>query len=322
MICRYYLKELFFPSKWEIVVTKKNPFSPNFLDISDSDVRLIPYQDEYWADPFIFIKGNCRYVFFERFYLNKNKGVVAYIQLFNDNSFGEPTDIIEEPFHLSFPFIFESNKKIYIIPESEQSNSISLYEAADFPNKWTKLTNLIDDLNATDPILIEQDKAHYLLLSPTGGKGVDFRSDLLVYKNISKNLICNWHLHTKNKVELPSSCGRNGGVVRVNDKLYRVAQNSEKIYGRSVAFVEFYISAEGYKQFIVHELVPSGFAMSKVHTVNSCCGNYCYDRAMISWRSLVDIYKFRLNKCIKLIGLKYSLCKFIMVSLFRHVRGV
>ena len=41
----------------------------------------------------------------------------------------EPVIVLQEPFHLSFPLVFEEDDQVYMIPESEENDSIRLYRA-------------------------------------------------------------------------------------------------------------------------------------------------------------------------------------------------
>ena len=41
----------------------------------------------------------------------------------------EEVDVLIEPYHLSFPYVFEDHGKIYMIPESQENDTIRLYQA-------------------------------------------------------------------------------------------------------------------------------------------------------------------------------------------------
>ena len=44
--------------------------------------------------------------------------------------------VLEEDFHLSFPFVFKDGDDIYMVPESSKNSDIRLYKSVDFPLKW------------------------------------------------------------------------------------------------------------------------------------------------------------------------------------------
>ena len=45
-------------------------------------------------------------------------------------------DVIEEKFHLSYPFIFRFKNKYYLIPDSSSNFDIRIYLSNQFPFKW------------------------------------------------------------------------------------------------------------------------------------------------------------------------------------------
>ena len=73
--------------------------------------KIIPPKDRFWADPFIVFKDNIHYIFFEEYIFEKNKGHIAYFTIDKNRKIGKPIKILEQSFHLSYPFIFEYEKK-------------------------------------------------------------------------------------------------------------------------------------------------------------------------------------------------------------------
>ena len=45
----------------------------------------------------------------------------------------EVVEIINEPFHMSFPNVFKFENEFYMMPENSESNQLRLYNAVDFP---------------------------------------------------------------------------------------------------------------------------------------------------------------------------------------------
>lgn len=118
----------------------------------------------YWfADPFVFEKNGITYLFYEAMDLCKVKGILGYSILHEDGTATAPSIIIEESFHLSFPYLFEYNGDIYIMPESNEDYRINLYKAVSFPDKWEKVTPMHNDIFACDSIIIESGGDRYLL---------------------------------------------------------------------------------------------------------------------------------------------------------------
>ena len=43
---------------------------------------------------------------------------------------------LEEPWHLSYPFVYSWNGSVYMVPESSSQGVLNLYRATDFPLHW------------------------------------------------------------------------------------------------------------------------------------------------------------------------------------------
>ena len=99
------------------------------------------------ADPFIY-RG---YVFAE-IIKSKNKGSIAVAKLIPKQPLKFEV-ILEDSFHFSYPFIYEENGRVYMIPETYQSGFIKLYECIRFPDKWVFVKNLIK-LPGIDTVII------------------------------------------------------------------------------------------------------------------------------------------------------------------------
>lgn len=118
----------------------------------------------YWfADPFLFEKDNITYIFFEAFDLVEHKGKIGYSIFKEDGSCSKPIMVIDETYHLSFPYIFEKDGDVYIMPESSADYNIKIYKAAAFPNNWVVSEVLNDDIYACDSVFLNKDEKQYLL---------------------------------------------------------------------------------------------------------------------------------------------------------------
>lgn len=111
---------------------------------------IMPTKDEWYADPFPFIFDEKHYIFVE-IMKNGRKGTIGYTCLETDG--GKIHEIIREPFHMSYPNVFQYEEEIYMIPETNQANQIRLYRALAFPEKWECCSILYDDICCVDTSL-------------------------------------------------------------------------------------------------------------------------------------------------------------------------
>jgi len=187
---------------------------------------------EFLADPFLCRYEGKNWLFFEGMRANRGnrgraKGVICCLEQV-DREWRYRGIALEEPWHLSFPYVFEHGGRTYMIPESGQSGAVSLYECEEFPLKWRKRGDLIrGGCNYVDAALVRQGGVFYLVVTPAGAS---LRPELWE----SNSLDGPWVRHPQSDHVSPSlRLRRNGGAfVREGDRLYRIAQDCEEGYGR------------------------------------------------------------------------------------------
>ena len=72
-----------------------------------------------------------------------------------------PVKILEKDYHLSYPFVFEDNNEIFMIPESKENKTIDLYKCIDFPYKWKHEKTLINNIMAVDATVLFKDNKYF-----------------------------------------------------------------------------------------------------------------------------------------------------------------
>jgi len=212
-----------------IMLNKKDSWNVgiNFLgwkifDIEKSTVLKNP-KNHYLADPFIVNKGSESYCFVEDYDWSKSKGTIAAYKITNQvpKRLGI---VLEEPFHLSFPFIFNYKSKHYMLPESADNMDIRIYESIEFPLKWKLKTIVKENVLAADSMIFEYNKLWWLFsnINPIGER--DCCSELSIFY-ADNPIDGKWRPHENNPVIFDPSSARNGGIVFQNNSIYRVGQN-------------------------------------------------------------------------------------------------
>lgn len=177
------------------------------------------------ADPFLFSKNGKLYLFYEE-KQRKYKGVLKMVRTEDLVHWTEPVLILKEPFHLSFPYVFEDSGAVYLLPECGESNSIRLYKFTDENlSKVEFVSNLVEG-NYVDSSIIKKEGKYYLFTS-----NPQFEQKLF----ISDSLLSGYKEHPSSPIYVGSDCGRNGGsVILYNDSLYRISQDCSRLYGGNV----------------------------------------------------------------------------------------
>jgi hypothetical protein len=179
------------------------------------------------ADPFI-IRGKKWYMFFEEIHDRKGDiGVAVSEDAYNWNYAGK---VLEEPFHLSYPYIFVVDDEYYMIPESREAKGVRLYKSIEFPMKWIYICELIKGAYL-DPSIIKYGDNFWLFVS-------DDTHNLYLY--YSSDLTHSWKSHPENPlVKRNGNTARNGGKIIINNnKLFRFAQDGIPTYGNSIRALE------------------------------------------------------------------------------------
>lgn len=128
-------------------------------------IEFKPKNKRYWiADPFLFDYEKSTYLFFEMYDRVKRKGLLGYSEIDSKGEITEPRIILEEKYHLSFPYVFEFEGEIYIMPESADNLSISLYKSIRFPDLWQKI-NIFDKIYSCDTIWIFKEHKYFKMLT-------------------------------------------------------------------------------------------------------------------------------------------------------------
>ncbi|MDX2048949.1 MAG: hypothetical protein SFU87_19325 [Chitinophagaceae bacterium] len=210
----------------------------------------------FYADPFIFFYKSKPYLFVEEFCYKRGKGMISVLEYAN-NSFIKKATIIDEEFHLSFPFIFEHENEIYMCPETWQSGQIRLYKCTSFPEKWELVKVLMDGVHTVDTMLMQKDGKWYMLtniMNPGGGA----TNELFIY--YADDLFSGkWQPHAMNPIMVDASNGRNAGLLKKDGKFFRAAQGfGFDLYGKKISIFEILkITPFEYEEKLVEEILPS-----------------------------------------------------------------
>jgi len=229
------------------------------LDFQKSYVIPNPH-NHFLADPFVMSVANKNYCFVEDYDVKKSKGAIAVYELGQECA--EMVGIaLEESFHLSYPYLFQYDSKIYMLPESGDNNDIRLYEASEFPLGWKLIRIIKRDVLAVDSMIFEHEGRWWLFsnINPIGDR--DVCSELSIF--YSDNPINgDWLPHEKNPVIFDPSSARNGGIILEESSIYRVGQNQRfGTYGGGGFSVNKIIDLRpgGYQEESVLKVEPNFF---------------------------------------------------------------
>ncbi len=195
---------------------------------------------QFQADPFLFLKGEEVFLFYELQHWD-DPGCIAMMKTRDLKTWTKPKIVLKETFHLSFPYVFEDQGSIYMIPEAQETDSIKLYKANNELTKFEYIRTLIHQernnsihYNFNDSHIFQKDGVYYLFTS--------YQKDWVYYQElfISDNLLKGKFVkHPSSPICISNEFGRNGGsLIKYGDKLLRVTQDCHKDYGNNVSLME------------------------------------------------------------------------------------
>lgn len=242
-----------------------NRFNPVFAAEYVTDVPA-----KFVADPFLVKEDETWFLFFEVYNLDTKQGDLAVARSKNLVTWTYEKVILDEPFHLSYPYVFKWEGEYYLIPESYEDNSVRLYKADEFPTKWTFVSTLVEGRDYVDNSIAYYDERWWLFSSVT-------TNDTL-YLHYAENLTGPWQEHPASPiVEADLHKARpSGRVLVLDDKLYRFTMDvdpsvgthmvwayeitdiSPTSYAEEKAFDEPVIAADGsgWNEKAMHQLDP------------------------------------------------------------------
>ena len=233
-----YLK--FFQKQWFLMYDLHDQISTSFWRFK----KIIPPRDRFWADPHVFFKDDTYYIFIEEYIYEKKKAHISLIEMQQSGKYSSPVKILEEPFHLSYPHVFDHNGTLYMIPETQQANSINLYECTDFPNMWKHQATLLDSVDAVDSTILFYKNKWWLFTNIAEPEGTSINNELYLF--YSDNLVShNWNSHPLNPIISDVRGARPAGkILERNGKLYRPSQCCSPWYGYGIKLNEIVVLTE------------------------------------------------------------------------------
>ncbi len=211
----------------------------------------------YWADPFLFSYQGRTFCFVEDFVSKTKRAHITALEIVGTKVV-ERGIAVKEPFHLSFPFLFQHKGELYMCPECSESGQIRIYRCTEFPLKWELQKVVMEGVSAADTMLFEKGGRWWMLTSLDESGAVDHCSELYLFSSDSP-LDTNWTPHPLNPIRIDASGGRNAGLIIDGEKLFRLAQRQGfDQYGQGLLVYEIKIISESvYLEELVSEINPT-----------------------------------------------------------------
>jgi hypothetical protein len=261
--------------------------------ITRDDVTDVPAV--FVADPFMLKVNQTWHMFFEVMNWRTNKGEIGLASSADGLNWTYQQIVLAEPFHLSYPHVFEWSGDYYMIPESHQAGSIRLYKAREFPTEWDFVGDILVGPYFVDSSIFRHEERWWLFTETNP----DLRHDTLRLYHADK-LTGPWLEHPLSPVVKGNGTRARpaGRVSVVDDKIIRYAQSCYPSYGSKVrAFAVTELTTTTYREHQIHhspilEANGAGWNAGGMHHLDAHAredGTYlaCVD----GWRDLMSVSK-------------------------------
>ncbi|TVU45652.1 hypothetical protein EJB05_05143, partial [Eragrostis curvula] len=195
--------------------------------VTCADVEEAGFASSFVANPFLFIQGDSIYMFFETKNPITSQGdIAAAVSKDSGATWQQLGIVLDEEWHLSYPYIFSYENKTYMMPESSKNGNLRIYRATDFPLKWT-LEKVLLEKPLVDSVIINFQDSYWLLGSDLSSYSSKRTGDLSIW--YSSSPLGPWTPHKQNPIHSTDnrSRARNGGRPFIyNGNLYRIGKDN------------------------------------------------------------------------------------------------
>lgn len=239
----------------------------------------------FWADPFVVKENDYYYLFVEEYIYKKHKAHISVLKLDNKGTLLSSDKIIENKYHMSYPFVFKLEDMYYMIPETSKNKTIELYKSTNFPYEWKFERNIMEDISAVDTTLFFFNNKWWLFTSvdQTCNKSGS-STELFLY--FTDNIFSGkWESHPANPIVSDVRSARPAGKMFIQDGIiYRPSQDCSGRYGRAFNINKVTKLTETEYNETVHVKIGPAWdkKLSGTHTFN-------FDQDF----TVIDVYSFR-----------------------------
>lgn len=247
------LASLFFIDQWVIMTAHAAAYdSMRWSQFAP----LKPERDRYWGDPFVLQRQKNYFVFVEEKLYETGRGRIACLTLNAEGRLLSHQVALERAYHLSYPFLFEHQDEIFMIPETAGNRTVELYRCVQFPDQWEFVKTLMHGLYAVDATLLEHNNKHWLFANVKEGGGSSLDALHLFWAD--SPFADRWIPHPRNPVVRNIGSARPAGrIFAQNRKLIRPSQDSSRRYGYGLKFNRIIkLTAEDYEEAVDSTFEP------------------------------------------------------------------
>lgn len=205
-----------------------------FLEPSfQPEVRWIEL-DHFAADPMLVTFQGETAILYEAFDYGSHRGRIASLLLKDGEVVRHDPDVIQAPWHMSYPFCLEWNGDLYCIPEQSAGRRVIAYRCLEFPHRWEAAHELMNDIPLVDPTLWWKEDRWWLWGTYRGQAP---NANLWLYT--ADHPFGPWYSASPQPIRADVTSSRPAGPLFEHaGRLYRPAQDCSRRYGGALVLNE------------------------------------------------------------------------------------
>lgn len=226
----------------------------------------------FLADPFGWHAHGMLRLFVERYDYRSRHGVID--RLLFDSSFNviDTRPCLREPWHLSYPLVFEGEGATWMLPEAHRSGGLTLYRAGQDLESWQAETRIELDCVPVDATPLWHAGRWWLFYSPAGSRRGKISR---LHVASARSLTGPWTPHPLNPVRIDRASARPGGrAVVIDDRIMLPVQDCTVTYGGAIR--PLWITRLTEDEFAAQAGAPlalpasAGAYSAGMHTLSAC----------------------------------------------------
>ncbi len=226
----------------------------------------------FLADPFGLWRDGDLHLFAEAYDYRTRHGVIDRLRFAGGVELVERRTVLREPWHLSYPFVFEAEGETWMAPEAHRSGRFTLYRAAAFPDRWEAAASLELDTPAIDPTIFRHDGLWWLAYAPSGPQSAKQGRLHLAW---ASDLMGPWTTHPGNPVRVDRSSSRPGGTpFRFEGVVHLPVQDCSRTYGGGIRLLRISdLTPDRFEADAGPPTIPpasAGVYHEGLHTLSAC----------------------------------------------------
>lgn len=202
--------------------------------LAHAEIGWLPEQPSFTflADPFGWWVDGRLEIFVEAYDYRTRRGVIDVCTLDAGLTLVDRRRALTEPWHLSYPFVFEADGAQFMLPEAFRSGALTLYRRDGAADRWRAEARIALDVTPIDATPCFHAGRWWLFYAPDGTK----------HERISRlhvawatRLQGPWTPHPRNPVRIDVASARPGGTpIVIGGRLMLPVQDCSRTYGGAI----------------------------------------------------------------------------------------